>query len=54
MNANVGRDTAGFLQISFPGSKIPLSPGGNIGKIDIINLILRTIFNLFSNSMIVG
>ncbi len=36
MNADIGGNTSGFMNISFPGSIIPVSAACNIGKIKIM------------------
>lgn len=33
MNPDIGGNPAGFFMIPFPGGKIPVPPGGDIGKI---------------------
>ena len=47
VDTDIGGNAAGFFRVSFPGGKIPVSSGGDIGEIDLIFSVQVLLFHLF-------
>jgi hypothetical protein len=50
MHADIGSDAAALMDITLPGSIIPLAPGSNVSQVHILHLVGRTLIHLLFES----
>ena len=47
MHPDVGRDAAALVDVALPRGIVPIAARGDVGQVDVIDLVLRAFLNLF-------